>query len=641
MGRRARERARGGRAGGGERSACALRKKKTSTLTLHFLSRLSPSPRAPPSSHSAAVDEYIAYCGREFGIPGLVSVGRGPDGCPAVTLSHPTGFTAVLSLHGATLTSWARPPSAADPGLGEDNEILALRAEGGGGGGGGGGGTGTSASSAGAAVVSRLDGVSPLHGGVTLAFPQVGPAGGAASVSGGGAVPTAPTDGFLRHLHWSIYATGVADGGGGDASPPPCADPAPSVCLVARDTAATRAVWPHAFEAVYTVSLMLVDDWVPPPSPGGVAGGPAAPRTATAAEEASAARAVAVAAAAAAAAAAPPGGEDGGSNGMSPAARAAAKPLGPPHPALALPAGTDPEDAADPEAVAAGLPWAGDPPPPAPPVQLRCVLQVVNPASAPGPLTFTAGVVPHARLPLPSAAAIVGAAGRKALDALARPPGTGPGLATEGGEPVPLGGPGAVDRVWIGDLDRGAPRRPLSRAAGGPPPAPGSIFLETGDWRHALELIPRAGFRDTGARCPGSAGAPALSQGRAGDPYASASRAAASGAAAARAVAAGTAWAAGLVGEVARAVTLPPGGLWTGEAVLRLHDRSVAAPLGVAARAAFAASRPTLALPRPDEDVWQAALADPDVQPDDGGAAGVDPGFVDSEAGGGLDADAW
>lgn len=572
----------------------------------------------------------------------MVSVGRGPDGCPAVTLTHPTGFTAVVSLHGGAITRWARPPSAARAAVGEDNEILALRSEG--------EAAGPRPGGAAGALGGPLDGVSPLPGGVTLAFPQVGPAGGPASVSGGGSFPTTPSDGFLRHMHWSIYATGVADGGGGggeggDGAPAALsADPAPSVCLVARDTAASRAVWPHAFEAAYTVSLMLVDDWVPPSdAAGGVMGGPSPPGGApTAVDAAEAARNAATAAWAAASAAAPPGGDDGSAAGISPAARAAAKPPGPPHPELAFPYGADPDLAADPEAAAAGVPSGRAPPPPAPPVQLRCVLQVVNPAAAPGDLTFTAGVLPHARLPLPAGAAVLGAAGRPTLDGAAGPPGTGPTLAVEGVDPVALGAGTPVDKVWIGEAARGraAAPRTLSTAPDGPPPAPGSVFLQTGDWRHALELIPRAGFRDTGARCSGSAGAAPRPQERAPDPYAATSRSAGRAASQAASVADGSAWAAGLVGEVARAVVLPPGGLWTGEAVLRLHDRASAAPPGAAERGAAAASQPTLARPLSEDEQWRATPSDPDEPVGDGGAMGMDLGFVDG-ADGGPDPDAW
>ena len=645
------------------------------------------------------MDEYIAYCAREFGIPRLVSVGRGPDGCPAVTLSHPAGFTAVVSLHGAAVTRWARPPSGAAAELGEDNELLALRSEG-----------EAQAGGPAPAAAPPLDGVSPLPGGVTLAFPQVGPGGGAgpSSVSGGGSFPTAPADGFLRHLHWSLYATGAASAGEDGPGAP---DPAPSVCLVARDTAATRAVWPHRFEAVYTVSLMLADDWVPPAdeeeeeeeaaeeegaeeeeedgedgeggpeasaassaeegegegegeeaAPAASAAAPAAPdppgtrsplQPSTARATAEARRTAAQAASRAASAAAARAAEAGAAapttaRGAARAAAARAGAAGASESDLTLPFDWDPASAGpDPDGVFAGTDTAARPPRPPPPVQLRCVLQILNPAPSASPLTFTAGVIPHARLPRPMAAGLTGAVGRRALDALGGPPGTGPALVTETADRLPLGGPRPVDRVWIGDRVLGVdpPRRPLSRDRSGPPPAPGSVFLESGDGRHALELIPRAGFRDTGARAPGTAArTPLAVDAAAGDEYSATSRAAATAAAAAAAAGAGAAWAAGLVGEVARAVTLPPGALWTGEAVLRLHDREWAALPGAALRAAGVATTPTHY--RPGAAVaggdWAAdRVIALDDRPPAVGAADVDPGYVDADEGGEADPDAW
>jgi glucose-6-phosphate 1-epimerase len=47
--------------------------------------------------------------------------------------------------------------------------------------------------------------------------------------------------GFARNLEWEVMATSPS--------------PVPSVSLRLADTDATRAMWPHSFEAIYTVTL--------------------------------------------------------------------------------------------------------------------------------------------------------------------------------------------------------------------------------------------------------------------------------------------------------------------------------------------------------------------------------------------------
>ncbi len=68
-----------------------------------------------------------------------------------------------------------------------------------------------------------------------MAFPQYGR----------GALPT---NGFLQSAHWSIADTGVSD-------PAFATDPAPSVALFTESDPSTLAIWPHKFEAMYTVRL--------------------------------------------------------------------------------------------------------------------------------------------------------------------------------------------------------------------------------------------------------------------------------------------------------------------------------------------------------------------------------------------------
>lgn len=54
-----------------------------------------------------------------------------------------------------------------------------------------------------------------------------------------------PSNGFMRDLHWSIADT--------SRSPDWAEDAAPSVALWAEHTEETASIWPHRFEAMYTV----------------------------------------------------------------------------------------------------------------------------------------------------------------------------------------------------------------------------------------------------------------------------------------------------------------------------------------------------------------------------------------------------
>lgn len=55
------------------------------------------------------------------------------------------------------------------------------------------------------------------------------------------ALPTCLLAGFARNLDWEVMATSPS--------------PVPSVSLRLVDTDATRAMWPHHFEVIYTVTL--------------------------------------------------------------------------------------------------------------------------------------------------------------------------------------------------------------------------------------------------------------------------------------------------------------------------------------------------------------------------------------------------
>jgi hypothetical protein len=59
-----------------------------------------------------------------------------------------------------------------------------------------------------------------------------------------------PTNGFMSSVHWSIADTGVSD-------PEVASDRAPSVALYTESDDATMEIWPHSYEAMYTVRVPL------------------------------------------------------------------------------------------------------------------------------------------------------------------------------------------------------------------------------------------------------------------------------------------------------------------------------------------------------------------------------------------------
>ncbi|CAL5222130.1 g4449 [Coccomyxa viridis] len=184
----------------------------------------SPEPETAPASQNLmeAVHAYVQDCQEVYDYEdsrgGGISIGLGPNNCPAVLLWHPTGYTATVNMHGANVTSWRRPDGL---------DILHMRPD------------------------SPFNGTSPILGGIPLVFPQYGRASGVAAYAGVGN-PAVPTHGFLSHLHWTLV-----DAGGSD---PDAEDPCPTVVLEAESTTETYAVWPYHFRAVYTVSLMFTDD---------------------------------------------------------------------------------------------------------------------------------------------------------------------------------------------------------------------------------------------------------------------------------------------------------------------------------------------------------------------------------------------
>jgi glucose-6-phosphate 1-epimerase len=136
----------------------------------------------------------------KHGIPGYVEVKAGRGGLPTVVLTHACGSTAEIVLFGAVITSWKQPSG---------DEVLYVRPD------------------------AVFDKSKPISGGVPHCFPQFGPG-------------KMQQHGFARNLDWEIAAT--------SADPQPD-DREPEVQLVLTDNDYTRAMWPHAFKVVYSVTL--------------------------------------------------------------------------------------------------------------------------------------------------------------------------------------------------------------------------------------------------------------------------------------------------------------------------------------------------------------------------------------------------
>ena len=225
--------------------------------------------------HALAM-QHLAEMGRSFGLPSIqrriqTDVLERCLHLAAVYLHHPNGSELEVYLHGANITSWRKKDGA---------EVLFLRPG------------------------NTFDGVSPIQcvtclapylsrsclttrqglnlpemtpcladnghwrqpdkrgrtakhcqrpmnnllrlvcrGGIPVAFPQYGRG-------------VLPTNGILRRAHWSVADTGCSD-------PALASDPAPSVALWTESDESTLAVWPHKFEAMYTVRLHYCTDSLP------------------------------------------------------------------------------------------------------------------------------------------------------------------------------------------------------------------------------------------------------------------------------------------------------------------------------------------------------------------------------------------
>ncbi|KAL4441812.1 hypothetical protein ABPG77_003728 [Micractinium sp. CCAP 211/92] len=148
--------------------------------------------RVQAAAATASVDELNA----QFGKAGAVAVKEGRGGLPTVELQSSAGATAEITLFGGNVISWKTAAG---------KEVLYIRTD---------------------AVFDRSK---PISGGIPHCFPQFGP----------GAIQL---HGFARNVDWSL--AGASEAGGN-----------PAVTLVLTDSDYTRAMWPHAFKAEYTVSL--------------------------------------------------------------------------------------------------------------------------------------------------------------------------------------------------------------------------------------------------------------------------------------------------------------------------------------------------------------------------------------------------
>ncbi|GKT21484.1 D-hexose-6-phosphate mutarotase [Acidovorax sp. SUPP3334] len=133
-------------------------------------------------------------------------------GQPAMQLALPTGETATVALQGAQVLSWTGRGGA-------ERMYFSPRA--------------------------RLDGHSPIRGGIPVCFPQFNQRGPLAK------------HGFVRNLPWRLESRSEGEGqGDGESGVDAGVDAGVARAVFALDdTAETRAWWPHGFAARLTVEL--------------------------------------------------------------------------------------------------------------------------------------------------------------------------------------------------------------------------------------------------------------------------------------------------------------------------------------------------------------------------------------------------
>ncbi len=133
----------------------------------------------------------------QFGIPGAVGFVPGVNGLPKAMLSHQSGATAEIYLHGAHVTSWRA--------VGGDDLLFMSAA-------------------------SAFEAGKPIRGGIPVIFPQFG----------GGPLPA---HGFARLTEWEPTLSAVEENGDVEC------------VLHLEDTPATRQLWPHPFRLELAVTL--------------------------------------------------------------------------------------------------------------------------------------------------------------------------------------------------------------------------------------------------------------------------------------------------------------------------------------------------------------------------------------------------
>lgn len=125
-----------------------------------------------------------------FGIANAVSITEGNGGLPKIVLTHASGSSCEVYLHGAHVTSWKNSSG---------EELLFLSRE------------------------SNWTSDKPIRGGIPVVFPQFGGEG------------PLPQHGFARTTKWQLVRTELADSGIVTAE------------LQITETARTLEIWPHRF----------------------------------------------------------------------------------------------------------------------------------------------------------------------------------------------------------------------------------------------------------------------------------------------------------------------------------------------------------------------------------------------------------
>lgn len=133
----------------------------------------------------------------QFGVSGAVTFAAGNNGLPKMLLSHASGASAEIYLHGAHVTSWKDQ---------RGDELFFVSRE------------------------SWFAPDKPIRGGIPVIFPQFG----------GGPLPQ---HGLARISDWAPVQTGVGEDG------------AVRVLLGLTDSPATQALWPHPFALELGVQL--------------------------------------------------------------------------------------------------------------------------------------------------------------------------------------------------------------------------------------------------------------------------------------------------------------------------------------------------------------------------------------------------